>query len=162
MFDLLQKFLSLGLLDIGDDDTRLAKLRDSATELQQRFLNEPRVGMYHALMIYSGNVDSEDQCFTEGGEVLAKHWPTYMNRYTDVPRGILRGIAFQALSGACESSSNFESGVAYGLRSLGEHPAATKDGTLLEEFYRTIETHLEERAIAAWQVGGTDGAVGGG
>jgi hypothetical protein len=32
MADLLQKFLSLGPLDIGADDTRLYKLRDAATE----------------------------------------------------------------------------------------------------------------------------------
>jgi GTPase-associated system-like protein len=46
MTDILQNFLAQGLLDIGDDDTRLTKLRDAATDLQKRFTSEPRIGLY--------------------------------------------------------------------------------------------------------------------
>src|SRR5713226_5172394 len=95
--DLLQKLLSLGLLDIGDDDTRLTKLQDAAKDLQQTFSDQPHIGLWHALMVYSGNVDPNDPCFAESAQVLSKHWPTYRNRYTDVPRAIFRGISLQAV-----------------------------------------------------------------
>ena len=62
MADMLQKYLTSGLLEIGDDDARYAKLRDVAADLQKLFASQPRTGLYHALMVYSGNADSEDQC----------------------------------------------------------------------------------------------------
>ncbi|MCU1310598.1 MAG: hypothetical protein JWO20_1723 [Candidatus Angelobacter sp.] len=153
MPDVLQNFLSLGLLDIGDDDTRLAKLRDAAGDLQKRFVAEPRVGLYHALMVYSNNVDCEDECFRETGEVLSQHWPTYKNRYTDVPRGIFRGMSLQALDMATQSSPELQVAIGYGLRSLEKLPHTHAEGSLLTEFYEHSETELEARAIARWQIG---------
>jgi len=58
MADMLQRYLSSGLLDIGDDDTGLSKLRDAAADLQKLFNSQPRIALYHSLMVYSENVDS--------------------------------------------------------------------------------------------------------
>ena len=67
MADMLQKYLSSELLDIGDDDTRPTKLREASTDLQKLFVSAPRVGLYHALMVYSVKIDAADSCFTESG-----------------------------------------------------------------------------------------------
>jgi hypothetical protein len=155
MPDILQQFLSLGLLDIGDDDTRLAKLRDAAADLQQRLVSEPRIAVYHALMVYSPNVGSGDSCFTEDSEVLLKHWPTYQNRHPDVPREIFRAISLQAVMAAAESSSAVQAATTYGLRSLEQHPVGQKEGSLLRELYVGLEAKLEADAVARWQANAT-------
>lgn len=152
MADVLQEFLSLGLLDIGDDDTRLVKLREAAADLKKLFLDQPLVGLYHALMVYSVNVDSDDQCFTECAESLLKHWPTYKNRYSDVPREIFRAMSLQALVAATQENSALRAAVTYGLRSLSKHPTPNKDGLLLQKIFENLETQLEKDATAAWLV----------
>src|SRR5258708_5335259 len=131
MADVLQEFLSWGLLDIGDDDTRLAKLRDAAADLQKRFVAEHRIGLYHALMLYSEKAETEDECLRENGEVLSQHWPTYKNRYPDVPRTIFRGISLQALSAAAEASPQLQIATGYALRSLRKIPYPNKESSLL-------------------------------
>jgi hypothetical protein len=64
--------LSARKLDIGDDDARLTKLRDAASDFQKRPTAEPRIGLYHTLMSFSNNVDPNDECFRESGEVLSQ------------------------------------------------------------------------------------------
>jgi hypothetical protein len=155
MADVLQEFLSLGLLDIGDDDSRLAKLRDAAADLKKLFLDQPRIGLYHALMVYSVNVDSSDECFTESAEALVKHWPTYKNRYSDVPRELFRAMSLQALVAATKESGALRAAVTYGLRGLDKHPVSNKDGLLLQNWFQQLETDLEKDATAAWLVSPT-------
>lgn len=152
MADMLQRYLSSGLLDIGDDDTRLSKLREAAADLQKLFTSEPRVGLYHALMVYSENVDSEDQCFAESAEALSKHWNTYKNRYPDTPRALFRAMAIQAVSETAEATPDLEAAVAYGLRSLGQHPNGANEGPILQEYYRETSNKLEQRAVASWRL----------
>jgi len=152
MADMLQRYLSSGLLDIGDDDTRLSKLRDAAAELQKLFASQPRIGLYHALMVYSENVDSEDQSFVEAAEALSKHWNTYKNRYPDTPRTLFRAMAIHAVSETASSNPDLEVAVAYGLRSLGEHPNAANEDAILQEYYRETSNKLEQRAIASWRL----------
>lgn len=152
MTDMLQRYLSSGLLDIGDDDARLSKLRDAAADLQKLFASQPRTGLYHALMVYSENVDSEDQCFVEAAEALSKHWNTYKNRYPDTPRALFRAMAIHAVSETASSNPDLEVAVAYGLRSLGEHPNGANEGPILQEYYRETSNKLEQRAIASWRL----------
>ena len=152
MADMLQRYLSSGLLDIGDDDTRLTKLREAAADLQKLFASAPRVGLYHALMVYTDKVDVADSCFAESAEALSKHWNTYGNKYKDPPRGLFRAMAIQAVSETSEKSPDFAAGVAYGLRSLGQHPKTTNEGAILDEFYREVTHKLEERAVASWRL----------
>lgn len=150
MADMLHRYLSSGLLDIGDDDTRLLKLRDAAADLQKLFTTQPRIGLYHALTAYSENVDSDDQTFVEASKALSEHWNTYQNRYSDTPRTLFRAIAIQAVSEAAALSPDFEAAVGYGLRSLGEFPNSANEGPILEEFYRETSSKLEQRAVVTW------------
>lgn len=152
MADMLQRYLSSGLLDIGDDDTRLSKLRDAAADLQKLFAAQPRTGLYHALMVYSDNTSSEDQSFVESAEVLSKHWNTYKNRYPDTPRSLFRAMAIHAISETGAAAPDFEAAVTYGLRSLGQHPNAANEGPILQEYYRDISNKLEQRAAASWRL----------
>lgn len=151
MTDILQNFLAQGLLDIGDDDTRLTKLRDAAADLQKRFTSEPRIGLYHALMLYSDNIEPEDECFRENAEILAQHWPTYKNRHPDVPVTIFRGISLQALSAASQASPQLQTAAAFALRSIAKIPYPNKQGPPLAEFYERSQLELEAKARAKWQ-----------
>jgi hypothetical protein len=154
MTDILQNFLAQGLLDIGDDDTRLTKLRDAATDLQKRFTSEPRIALYHTLMLYSDNVEPEDECFRENAEILGQHWPTYKNRHPDVPITIFRGISLQALSAASQASPQLQIATAFALRSVAKIPYPNKQGPPLAEFYERSQLELEAKARAKWQAVG--------
>src|SRR5260370_22044120 len=145
MADMLHKYLSSGLLDIGDDDSRLAKLREAAGGLQKLFTSTPRIGLYQALMVYSEKVEPEDQCFAESAEALSKHWNTYQNKYKYTPRGLFRAMAIHALSESTAANADVAAAVAYGLRGLGQHPNTANEGPILEESYLETSNKLEER-----------------
>lgn len=103
-------------------------------------------------MVYSGNADSEDQCFVECSDILLKHWNTYKNRYTDTPRRLFRAIAIHAVSAAAAANGDLEAAVAYGLRSLGQHPNTANEGPILQEYYRETSDKIEQRAIGSWRL----------
>jgi hypothetical protein len=81
---------------------------DAAADLQKLFASQPRTGLDHSLMVYSENVDSEDQSFAETAEALSKHWNTYKNRYPDTPRALFRAMAVHAVSETAAASPEFE------------------------------------------------------
>ena len=64
-------------------------------------------------------------------------------------RGLFRAMAIHAASETSDKSPDFTAAVAYGLRSLGQHPKTTNEGTILDEYYRDVTQKLEERAVAS-------------
>jgi hypothetical protein len=159
MADILQEYLSLGLLDIGDDDTRLDKLREASADLQKRFEESPIAALYHALIAYSPNADAEDECFAEDAEALRSHWKTYQNRHSDVPREMFRALSLDAVMAAAERKPEVKASVTYGLRSLEQHPVSTKDSSLLQQLYVKLEQEFEAGAIQAWRINTIDQAT---
>jgi len=98
MNDALNKYLSLGLLDVGDDDSRLEFLRSAAMDLASRFMEEPREALYHALTAFEASPAADDASFAEAGSALETHWSTYRNRFKDNPREVLKAVSFLGLN----------------------------------------------------------------
>jgi hypothetical protein len=69
-----------------------------------------------------------------------------------VPRGIFRGLSLHAADLECTASNDFDTAVAYGLRSLSNRAVAGNERHVLEEFYLSTTSRLEQRATEAWRV----------
>jgi GTPase-associated system helical domain len=152
MNDVLNTYLSLGLLDIGDDDSRLSFLRAAATDLAKRFAEEPREAIYHALTVFSLAPIADDS-YIEAGSALESHWTTYRNRFKDDPREVLKPISFLALQNASSENKQLANALGYLLRTVPSIGTPTRDHTVLAEFSRSLDKDLENHAIALWSVG---------
>src|SRR4051812_24762899 len=98
MADILQEFLSLGLLDIGDDDSRLEKLRSASKDLCGVLQQNQRHSIYHGIVVFTPETTVTDASYNEAEAALQQHWNTFRNRFNDSPTQLFRTISLQALS----------------------------------------------------------------
>lgn len=152
MNDVLNTYLTLGLLDIGDDDSRLSLLRAAATDLAKRFAEEPREALYHALTVFSLTPPADEASYVETGSALETHWSTYRNRFKDKPREVLKPISFLALQIAASENKTLAYALGYLLRTIPPITNPTREQTVLSEFAKSLEDELENHAVAQWSV----------
>jgi len=95
---MLQQLLNVGLVDIGADDSRFAKLESAAAELVEQLKGEPRLVLPMALIAIDANANEDDPVFEMVESHLIGHWKTMRNTHQNRPRELLRSIIIHALS----------------------------------------------------------------
>ena len=151
MNDVLRSYLDAGLLDIGDDDSRLTHLEAAAQELSGRFVEEPREALYHALTLFSES-SAEDISFLEAGKALSNHWALYKNRFKEDPREVLRPVSFRALQLVSEKNARIGLALGYLLRTVPRWTAPVRDQVTLAEFAEYLDERVEAAAIDNWTI----------
>ena len=149
MNDVLRSYLDAGLLDIGDDDSRLTHLEAAAQELGERFAEAPREALYHALTLFSES-SAADISFLEAGKVLSNHWALYKNRFKEDPGEVLRPVSFRALQVVSEKNAQIGLALGYLLRTVPKWTAPVRDQVILAEFADYLDERVETAAIADW------------
>ena len=94
----LQELLNLGLVDIGSDDSRLAKMEATATVLVKHLLEKPALVIPAALIAIDRDADEDEPIVTLVDKQLVNTWKTIRNTHVNTPRELLRSIIIQALS----------------------------------------------------------------
>lgn len=94
----LQELLNLGLVDIGSDDSRLAKLQDTATSLAKHLRDNPEFVIPATLISIDREVDEDEPLLKVVDTMLVNEWKTIRNTHTDTPRELLRSIVIDALA----------------------------------------------------------------
>lgn len=97
----LQDFLSLRLLNIGADDSRLKSLGEACDELAQQYAAEPKVAMATLLAAWDPTA-GPDPALVAIGELLQKHWATFRGAFQDEPLTLYRAIVLEAVMRAME------------------------------------------------------------
>lgn len=97
----LQDFLSLRLLNIGADDSRLEKLDGASQELAQQYARNPK-GAVAALLAAWDPAAGAHSSLLDIGELLQKHWPTFRGAFQDEPVTLYRAIILEAVMQAME------------------------------------------------------------
>jgi GTPase-associated system helical domain len=148
--DILQEFLNRGLLDIGEEDSRLDRLRDAAKDLAKTIGENPHLAVYHALVVLSSDVSPADPTFDEVGSAVQSHWETYRNRFPEAPRELFKAVSLQALSLASESSEQIAFGIAYAWRTAQPPSGATREQQIASSLFQKLDAELESRALQSW------------
>ena len=94
----LQALLNLGLVDIGSDDSRFAKIEATAVAVVKFLLSNPTLVIPATLVAMDRDVDEDDPIFALVDEQLVKKWKTIRNTHVNKPRELLRSIVIHALS----------------------------------------------------------------
>ncbi len=95
--DILQRFLSRKLFDIGADDTRLDRLRKAADELASSLLKVRSPAVTYSLVAFDPSIPADEPVLSEVGTLVEQHWNTYRSCFSDVPRPLFRAILLEAL-----------------------------------------------------------------
>lgn len=95
---MLQELLNAGLVEIGGDDSRFAKMQSAASALAARFTQEPSLLIPATLIALDNGVDEMDPMFSLVEELVIAEWKTLRNTHVNRPRELLRSIIIDALA----------------------------------------------------------------
>jgi GTPase-associated system helical domain len=148
--DILQRFLSRKLFDIGPDDTRLDRLRKAADELASSLLKARSPAVTYALVAFDPEVPVDEPVLSEIGALVEKHWNTYRSCFSDVPRPLFRAILLEALRQGQEKDSAIAAAVALISRNVLPHFGVESEREVWNDVILSAEARTEERAENEW------------
>lgn len=151
--DILQRFLSRRLFEIGGDDTRLDRLRRAAGDLGSSLIEEPTRTMRYALVAFDPDVPVDDPVLDEVADAVEQHWNTYAGCFADRPRTLLRAVLLEALRQAAGRSVGIAAAIALSARNLLPHLNLGAEQDIWRDLFAESEERLDERARAEWSLG---------
>jgi len=146
---ILLRFLSAGLIDVGGDDAKLEKLRETAADLAAALKQTPSKTSSFALIAFDPASPEDDPVITEVCDALKERWPTYINTFSGTPMLVLRALLLDAL---VQAASDEKVGVAFvtSARNVLPFIEAGNEQKIWAEAVLEIESRVDARAEAEW------------
>ena len=146
----LQELLNLGLVAIGSDDSRFAKMEATGTVLVKHLLGNPALVIPATLIAIDREADADDPILTLVDEQLVKKWKTVRNTHVNTPRELLRAIIIQALSALGTDNPSMAALIWQTAVSPINHNQARlgKEGDLVSKLLQDFQKRAEEEATA--------------
>src|SRR5258708_20501253 len=95
--EILLQFLEAGVLNVGSDDTKLEKLRDTTKDLAAALEKAPSRTAQWTLVAVDPEISAHDPVIAEAWMALKKNWVTVVNSYQSVPIALLRASLLDPL-----------------------------------------------------------------
>ncbi len=153
--DVLLRFLSNGLIDVGGDDAKLDKLRATASDLAGELMTTPAKAASFALVAFDPQAPAADPVVKEAVEALRKRWATYMNTFSGTPVAVVRAMLLDALDQAAAADDRI--GVAFVTSARNALPfmEVGEEKTIWADVIGKIEGSLDVRAEREWATPGS-------
>lgn len=148
--DVLLRFLSNGLIDVGGDDAKLEKLRAAAADLAAALKKAPWKAASFALIAFDPRAPVDDPVVREGLEALKHRWATYVNTFAGPPIAVVRAMLLDALAKAAAEDDRI--GVAFVTSARNALPfmEAGDERAIWADVVSQIEERVDTRAEAEW------------
>ena len=148
--DVLLRFLSKGLIDVGGDDDKLGRLRQAAADLTGILEKRPAKASPFALVAFDPDVPATDPTIAEAEEALRKRWETYINTFADTPVVVFRAILLDALIRACEKDDTVAAAFVASARNVLPLMEVGEEREIWIDIVGDNERKVEERAEREW------------
>jgi hypothetical protein len=147
---ILQRFLDIGLFDVGDDDERLSIFHKAADDLAKAIAKDPRKAVSATLVAIDPNVPDEDPVLEEVEAAVREHWKAFRNKYPERPKGLLRPVLLEALEKASTESAEISSAMWFAGINLLPRLEPHKERSLVKELLETKGILSEAEAEKIW------------
>jgi hypothetical protein len=154
--NILQRFLDVGLFDIGDNDERLKIFHDAASDLAKAIAKEPRKAVSATLVAIDPNVPDDDPALQEAEAAVQEHWKAFRNKYPERPKGLLRPVLLEALEKASVESVEISSAMWLVAINLLPRLEGHKERVLVKELLDAKGILMEVEAEKIWAPSGFD------
>ena len=148
--DVLLKFLSKGLINVGGDDDKLGRLRETAVDLAAVLEKTPAKATAFALVAFDPDVPTTDSTIVEVGDALRDHWETYVNTFADTPVTVFRAVLLDALIRACEHNETVAAAFVVSARNVLPYIEVGGEREIWAHIVGEIERKVEERSAREW------------
>lgn len=148
--NVLLRFLSHGLIDVGGDDAKLEKLQATAGDLAGFLRKSPAKAAAYALVAFDPQAPVDDPVVCEALEALKNRWATYVNTFSGTPISVVRAMLLDALASAAADDERI--GVAFVTSARNTLPfmEAGDERAIWANVVTAIEERVDTRAEAEW------------
>ena len=148
--DVLLKFLSKRLINVGGDDDKLEHLRKTAADLAGILEQAPAKTCSFALVAFDPHVPATDPTVIEVEDALRKRWQTYVNTFSDTPVTVFRAMLLDALISACGRNETVAAAFVASARNVLPFMEVGDEQELWAEIVADIEERVDGRAEREW------------
>lgn len=148
--DVLLKFLSKRLIDVGGDDNKLGRLRQTAADLAGTLKKIPAKASSFALVSFDPDVPATDPTIAEVEDALRKRWETYVNTFAETPIVVFRAMLLDALIKACEKNDTVAAAFVASARNVLPFMEVGEEREIWADVVAEIERKVEDRAEREW------------
>ncbi|WNZ79316.1 GTPase-associated system all-helical protein GASH [Pseudomonas sp. P105] len=148
--DVLVRFLSVGLIDVGGDDTKLEKLQATAVDLAALLKKTPSKAAAYALIAFDPQAPVDDPVVLETLEALRKRWATYVNTFSGTPIAVVRAILLDALTRAASEDERIGVAFVNSARNALPFMQTGDEQQVWIDVVVAIEKRVDVRAEAEW------------
>ena len=148
--DVLLKFLTKGLLDVGGDDAKLGHLRQTAGDLSGILKKTPAKASPFALVAFDPEVPPTDPTIAEVEDALRKRWETYINTFNGTPVNVFRAMLLDALIRACRDNDAVAVAFIASARNVLPFMEIGDELEIWAGVVGDIESKVETRAESEW------------
>ena len=144
------RFLNAGLINVGGDDTKLLKLRETAADLASALKTTPFKAIPFALIAFDPVAPADDPVIQEALSALQTRWATYANVFSGTPVALLRAVLLDALVQAASADDRIGVAFVASARNVLPFTEAGNEREIWADVVANIEQHLDARAEAEW------------
>ena len=148
--DVLLKFLTKGLINVGGDDDKLEHLRQTAAVLVGILEETPTKACPFALVAFDPHVPTTDPTVVEVEEALRKRWQTYVNTFAHTPVTVFRAMLLDALISACARNDTVAAAFVASARNVLPFMEVGEEREIWADIVGEIERKVEERSEREW------------
>lgn len=146
----LLQLLSLGLIDVRGDDSKLEKLEAAATDVAAILKKEPGKTISFTIVACDPSVETTDAAVLSVVEILKSRWPTYVNTFSGTPIAVIRAILLQGLVLAANRDDRIGVALVNTARNILPLSDAGAEQAVWIDVISAIETKVDERSEAEW------------
>ena len=148
--DVLRRFLGKGLIDVGGDDDKLGRLRQTAGDLSGILKKTPVKASPFALVAFDPDTPATDPTIAEVEKALRKRWQTYVNTFAETPVTVFRAMLLDALIRACGDNDTVAVAFVASARNVLPFMEVGGEREIWAEIVGEIEGKVEARAEREW------------
>jgi hypothetical protein len=147
--NLLKKFLSTRLLDIGAEDSRLEKLEETCEELAQTYATNPQFALPPLLAAWDPDAGA-DSSLLKIGALIQEYWPTFRGAFADEPLTLYRAVVLESVMRAMESQASLAIAVSSIAANFLPQMKVGQEASILALLVARADALTSERLGEAW------------
>lgn len=148
--EILLHFLSIGLVDVQGDDSKLDKMRAAVTDLVSALKKTPAKTASFTIVAADPTVDATDPTVQEAMGFLKKQWTTVANIFSSTPVTVIRAMLLDALVQAARHNDDIAVSFVNTARNILPHTECGDEQAIWASAISEIETLVDRRAESEW------------
>lgn len=148
---ILQQFLDLRLLDVGEGTDKFAYVEKAAEDLAKVLKRQRRTLIRSASVLLDERLAEGEPIVASCEEAIKKQWPTYRGRFQNDTDQLFRATLFQAVAHITADADITSAAIVFytGISLLPFLTAAREDD-LFRAFLLNLADRVEAKAAVAW------------